>query len=83
MATANKFTTTFLAIALLGACGDDGAVTDDNGPGGSTGSSSAQCDPVGVEAEVGMLLNAPVEADVEVIIKQPQHPGAPGPENLP
>jgi hypothetical protein len=32
---------------------------------------------------MGALLNAPVASDVQVIVKTPQHPGDPGPDNLP
>ncbi|MEN0067754.1 MAG: hypothetical protein AAGA48_36835 [Myxococcota bacterium] len=42
-----------------------------------------ECDPVGADPQVGELLNAPLADDVEVIIKEPQHPGNPGPGNLP
>lgn len=42
-----------------------------------------ECDPVGADAQMGELLNAPVAADVEVIVKEPQHPGAAGPLDLP
>ena len=50
--------------------------TDDTPPG-------PECDPLAANVEVGELLNAPVEADVEIITKVPTHPGDPGPLNLP
>jgi len=67
---------------LFATCGDDDGqstidasnIVDANG---------FVCDPVGANAEMGMLLNAPVDSDVEVIVKTPQHPGNPGPNNLP
>jgi hypothetical protein len=75
-----RWATMTLAAAMMTvpACNEEPAAEgqDDNGE-------EAQCDPVGVDAERGMLLNAPLAADVEVIQKQPQHPGAPGPLGLP
>ncbi len=87
MAIVNRVSTA-CAISLLMlslACGDDDAdnVTNDDDVSGMTEGVPADCDPVGAVPEVGALLNAPVEADVEVIIKTPRHPGPPGPENLP
>jgi hypothetical protein len=55
---------------------DETAASDDDG-------SDYLCDPVGDNPTVGELLNAPLADDVEVIQKEPQHPGDPGPENLP
>ncbi len=87
-----KSQTVFLALALaglsLGACGDD----DDTGTGtgadadtGSTIDAAVEyvCDPVGATPDQGELFNAPVDDDVEVIVKTPQHPGFPGPTDLP
>ena len=41
------------------------------------------CDPVGADATMGALLNAPLADDIEVVFKDPQHPGLPGPDDLP
>jgi len=73
-------------VVGLSACGDDAGSADDaagTGTGGGGDDAAAMCDPVGATPEVGALLNAPVAADVEVIQKTPQHPGAPGPVDLP
>lgn len=70
------------SVALFfGACGDDGG-DDGQNPGADTGTAFV-CDPAGANAAMGALLNAPVHADVEVVVKDPQHPGDPGPQNLP
>ncbi len=42
-----------------------------------------ECDAEGADAAMGKLLNAPVDSDVEVVVKKPQHPGKPGPLDLP
>lgn len=70
-----------LVLTLCGCPTSD----DDPPPGQDTegDSDGAVCDPVGADAEMGMLLNAPVAEDVEVIVKTPQHPGAAGPSDLP
>jgi hypothetical protein len=72
----------FAAGIAVAACGDDS--------GGSPDASSNvfdaagfTCDPVGSNPAMGALLNATLEGDVEVIVKTPQHPGDPGPTNLP
>lgn len=75
------------ASALLSfvACGGDDDGTSegtDAGP-GDDGAVGFICDPAGAFPAMGALLNAPVENDVEVIVKEPQHPGDPGPANLP
>jgi hypothetical protein len=76
-----------LAGLSIGACGGD----DDDNSGNTPDSGNAtfdagtefQCDPVGANAAQGTLFNAPVADDVEVIVKEPTHPGAPGPTDLP
>ena len=76
----------FSLVVGLSACGDDAASDDDaagTGTGGGGDGAAAMCDPVGATPEVGALLNAPVAADVEIIEKVPQHPGAAGPVDLP
>ena len=69
---------------LLAGCpaGDDGNA-DTTGETGEGETEGFVCDPAGANPEMGALLNAPVADDVEVIVKDPQHPGQPGPENLP
>lgn len=64
------------------ACDGEDAPADTDG-GETDDGEGAQCDPVGQVPEMGMLLNAPLEADVETIQKTPTHPGAPGPTDLP
>lgn len=73
-----------LALSLA-SCGDDGASANDAGvvADGGVDAGGFVCDPVGANPVVGELLNAPVASDVEVIVKEPQHVGNPGPENLP
>ncbi|TPV95144.1 MAG: hypothetical protein B7733_11545 [Myxococcales bacterium FL481] len=57
---------------------DDDAAGDDDDAGGWV------CDEVGAHPEMGALLNAPVDpAQVEIIVKVYQHPGNPGPLELP
>ena len=58
----------------------EGPTTSD---GGEPAVLDPSCDAEGTNAEMGALLNASVEADVEVIVKKAQHPGKPGPKNLP
>lgn len=60
------------------------------GEGGSAGASEGgaptsddSCDPKGADPIMGKLFNEPVESDVEVIVKKAQHPGKPGPLDLP
>jgi len=76
---------TVLAASLtlvFATCGDDdGQATFDAST--TVDASGFVCDPVGANAEMGGLLNAAVDSDVEVIVKTPQHPGDPGPTNLP
>lgn len=81
MNAAPRFLIGLVGLALCGCPATD----DDPTPtGGDTGMMvEFECDPVGANPEVGALLNAPLDADVEVIMKDPQHPGDPGPENLP
>lgn len=72
-----------LSASVLG-CGDGGggrpdAATSDAAP-DATG---CVCDPVGANAEQSALLNAPLEAGVEVLDREPRHPGCAGPDNLP
>lgn len=75
-----------LAALSFSACGND----DDDGPSGvadaGIGADAAVeyvCDPVGGNADQGGLFNAALGDDVEVIVKQPSHPGFPGPVDLP
>lgn len=72
-----------LALALGSCTGDDGDALDDGESGDDTGGTMDMCDPVGADPDMAMLLNAPLEADVEVVVKTPQHPGMPGPDGLP
>ena len=72
--------TAVLSLSLLGcpaAQGDE----ETSETSGETG--SPVCDPQGANPEMGELLNAPLADDVEIIVKTPQHPGEPGPDNLP
>ncbi|MEM9459161.1 MAG: hypothetical protein AAGF11_33590 [Myxococcota bacterium] len=69
-------------MALTPACNDDPAPAEGQDSDGED-SEGEQCDPEGADAQMGMLLNAPVAADVEVIVKTPQHPGPAGPRDLP
>ncbi len=71
-----------LATPACESGGDDETTAGDTDASGET-EGPAECDPVGATPEVGALLNAPLEADVEVIVKTPQHPGVPGPVGLP
>ncbi|MEM7152566.1 MAG: hypothetical protein AAF799_06980 [Myxococcota bacterium] len=66
-----------LGVSCTEDSGDDATGMDDEG------GEDFMCDPVGANAEMGALLNAPVADDVEVIVKQAQHPGNPGPLDLP
>lgn len=75
---------TLAGSLCLSACdgGDgDGADTDDASQ--SDTDAALECDPEGPNPEQAALFNAPIEDDVEVVEKMPQHPGEPGPENLP
>ena len=77
------FVTFALAMCLIPACDDDsGADTGGDDP-TTAGDQDASCDPVGLYPAMNALINAPLAADVEVVIKQPTHPGAPGPLGLP
>jgi len=75
----------FAMTCLVGACGDDGG--SGNTPDANDGAFDADvayvCDPKGANPAMGDLFNAPLASDVEVITKEPQHPGDPGPSNLP
>lgn len=70
------------AFVAIG-CSDDGGGGDIDAGMEPDAGMEYMCDPVGANPDVGALLNAPVDDDVEVIVKQPQHPGEPGPDNLP
>lgn len=79
---------TLLASVFAGglafaACGDDDGGSSADANNTSNDAAGFTCDPVGANPEMGALLNAPLESDVEVIVKNPQHPGDPGPDNLP
>lgn len=67
------------------ACGDDGDSNSDVDATVSDDDASVAfvCDPVGAVPAVGTLLNASLDTDVDVIVKEAQHPGNPGPLNLP
>ena len=68
-----------LGTALIGGCdGDD----DDTSTRRDGGVSSYVCDPA-TDTPRGMLLNAPLDPEVQVIQKTPTHPGDPGPDGLP
>ncbi len=69
-----------LVLTLTGCPPDGNPSSDDSDDGDSDG---AVCDPMGADPQMGALLNAPVADDVEVIQKQPQHPGPAGPDDLP
>lgn len=69
-----------LAAALTTGCPESEPPEEDTQ---ETDEGAAECDPVGEIPQVGELYNAPLEADVEVVVKTPQHPGAPGPRDLP
>jgi hypothetical protein len=83
----NLIIAAFLVLAL-GAAACDDEPTDMNPDGGmmmmnnDSGMQMEECDPNEGPAHV-QLLNAPVAAGVEVIMKTPQHPGEPGPNGLP
>jgi hypothetical protein len=69
-----------------GATGGQGNASNEGGnaPGhGGEPNVDDSCDPKGADPVMGMLLNAPVDSDVEVVVKKPQHPGTPGPLDLP
>ncbi len=69
---------------FVGACdGGDESEGSDTDQGETDSVGDLDCDPQGAIPEVGALLNAPVEDDVEVIVKTPRHPGPPGPTALP
>ena len=74
---------TALALAGCPAADDVAETSDSDDPSGGTSDGEFECDPMGANPAMGELLNAPVEDDVEVIVKVPQHPGNPGPDNLP
>ncbi len=70
--------------SVLVACGEDGDSSPVDAAGNSSdGDVAFVCDPVGANPGVGALLNAPLDSDVEVVVKTPQHPGNPGPLDLP
>ena len=66
------------AALALSACGDD----DNKSDGGNT-PAAWSCDPVGANPAMGALLNEPVDSGVTVVNKTPNHPGDPGPLDLP
>jgi len=69
-----------LAGFAVGGCTKKDAGVTDTSPGEVA---LFACDPVGANPEMGALLNAALDPEVEVIQKVPQHPGSPGPEDLP
>ncbi|MBL4634800.1 MAG: hypothetical protein JKY56_13080 [Kofleriaceae bacterium] len=77
----------FFSLLISGglvACGGDGDSSAVDAAGNSSdGDVAFVCDPVGANPGVGALLNAPLDSDVEVVMKTPQHPGNPGPLDLP
>ena len=87
--TTSKISSSLLAVCasvfLVSACGgdDDGGANESDAGADLDGSVEFVCDPEGAFPAMGALLNAPVDSDVEVISKEPQHPGDPGPESLP
>ena len=72
-----------LAFALAGCPAADDVAETEGEEEQETSGGNFECDPVGANPAVGELINAPVADDVEVIVKTPQHPGGPGPDNLP
>ncbi|MBX2803831.1 MAG: hypothetical protein KTR31_39510 [Myxococcales bacterium] len=81
----NRITTILAVIAFSAGCNGPETDTDTTTTDVDTGTPTEQweCDPVGANPEMGGLLNAPLEDDVEVIDKTPAHPGDPGPVGLP
>lgn len=78
-----RVTTLFAALGvplLLAGCPESETPEESTG---ETDDAAEECDPAGPLPEVGALYNAPLAADVEVVVKTPQHPGRPGPSNLP
>ncbi len=72
------------ACLSLAACGDEGGSEEaDAAVNAADANTVFQCDPKGVNPEMGDLLNAELEQGVEVIVKEPVHPGNPGPIDLP
>lgn len=69
-----------LVLASIPSCSDD---SDDEKENIGTDAAEFECDPVGANKKMGKLLNAPVDDDVEIIVKKPKHPGSPGPLDLP
>lgn len=78
------FLTAAFAIGAV-ACGDDGNSSPDVDAAvvGDDAGVAFVCDPVGSVPAVGTLLNASLDNDVEVIVKEATHPGDPGPLDLP
>jgi hypothetical protein len=70
-----------LLLSLATACGDDSGSGADAGADQDAG--AYVCDPVGNNPAQSELFNAPLAEGVEVIDKTPQHPGDPGPADLP
>lgn len=68
-------------VACVACGGDDDDPMGD--PPDADPGSTYTCDPMGSNPAMGELLNAPVDSDVTVVMKTPQHPGDPGPEGLP
>ena len=79
-----SFTALGLGLALgLSLLGCPAAQGDEEASETSGETGAPVCDPQGANPEMGELLNAPLADDVELIVKTPQHPGEPGPDNLP
>ncbi|MBA3393167.1 MAG: hypothetical protein H0T89_11005 [Deltaproteobacteria bacterium] len=69
---------------MAAACGDDANTpTDAATIDAVDAAEGCICDPVGAFPQQGALLNAPLKTDVEVLVRQPRHPGCAGPKNLP
>lgn len=74
------------SLLMAAACGDDGsnsapdAAMTDAAPDAFAG---CTCDPVGAVPAQGALFNAPLNTDVEVLVRAARHPGCAGPNNLP
>lgn len=71
------------ACLMLAACGDDNAATADASVDTPSDAEGCVCDPVGAFPMQGTLLNATLTSDVQVITREPRHPGCAGPEDLP
>ena len=72
------------ACLSFAACGDEGgSEAADAAVRAADANTAFQCDPKGANPEMGDLLNAELDQGVEVIVKEPVHPGNPGPTDLP